>query len=296
MLLFAVPFNPKNMNHAFVKAFNNMKEIFSRLKIELIIIDCRFDDQKLLSEKVDSVLAYVDGIIFPGNPHLIDPRLYGEIPLHPERIDPEPKNYEFVELMINRAMEQGTPLLGICAGAWYLNVACGGSLKQEVIHFEESATNHDADPRDGRVVHQVDVSPNTLLSSIVNTSQIRVNSWHDHSIAEIGHGLRISAIAPDGVVEAIESDKADSFCMGIQFHPEYLLTGSSEEFLSADDIAKQQAIFSSMAEVAKELNDRLYQQGTFWSSSKKSAAFAYHQGNTEYLLNRFNSGGKLQFC
>jgi len=296
MLLFAVPFNPKNMNPAFVKAFNNMKEIFSRLEVELIIIDCRFDDQKLLSEKVASILEYVDGIVFPGSPHLIDPRLYGETPLHPERIDPEPKNYEFVELIINRAMEQGIPLLGICAGAWYLNVVCGGTLKQEVICFEENAVNHDEDPREGRVVHQVDVSPNTLLSSILNTSQIRVNSWHDHSIDEIGHRLRVSAVAPDGVVEAIESDKDDSFCIGIQFHPEYLLTGSSEAFLSSDDIARQQAIFSSMAEVARQRNDRLYRQGTFWSASKKPAAFSYHQGNTEYLLNCFNARGKFQFC
>ena len=117
MKIFAIPFNAKHINPSFIKAFNNMTRILARHSVHLIIIDCRFDGGEHLSKKVEAVLSWVDGLVFTGNPYNIDPRIYGETPLHTKRIDPEPRNFEFIKLMIEMAEVKRIPMLGICAGA-----------------------------------------------------------------------------------------------------------------------------------------------------------------------------------
>jgi len=297
MLIFAVPFNSKSINQAFIKAFENMQCIFARLGVELIIIDCGVADKMHLEKKVSEIANYIDGIIFPGNPNLIDPKLYGETPLHPERIDPEENNFAFVKHLINQATEYKIPILGICAGAWYINVARGGSLIQEMTPFNEPHVNHDTDPRNGRVVHEIEILPDTQLSTILNLTHTRVNSWHDQSLGKLGHGLRACAIAPDGSIEAIED--VDTFCLGIQFHPEYLRKGDdSSDYLPPAEIAKQHRIFSEMVAAAKERYSKMKQKTFLWTNTidprSKARFLVYHQSNTDYLITRFSAHGKLQ--
>lgn len=289
MLVFAVPFNSKHINPAFLKAFESMSRILARHKVHLIIIDCRYDDNEHLSSKVESIMRWIDGIIFPGNPYSIDPRLYGEVPIHPKRIDPEPKNFSFVKSMIEMAQAKKIPILGICAGSWYLNVARGGTLKQEIAHFS-SEVNHDADPRDGRVTHGINIVPSTRLFSIFKSTEARVNSWHDQAIGALGKGLRASAYAPDGVIEAIEMADDDSFFVGIAFHPEYLLKGEVDhQYLSPSDISKQQSIFSDMAMAATHRPPCHAEVPEI-----KLRALAYHEANTERLIHSAEHHGKLQ--
>ncbi len=292
MLFFAVPFNSKNIEQPFIKAFENMTCILARHQVELVMIDCRFGDQEHLKKKVQSIVSWIDGIIFPGNPYSIDPRIYGESPLHPERVDPEPKNFEFVKLMIEVAEVKGIPILGICAGSWYLNVVRGGTLQQDVTHFVHSGEKHDLDPRDGRIAHEIKVLPDTRLFNLFKSERAKVNSWHDQSIGKLGDGLRVSAISPDGVPEAIEGD-GDSFFVGIQFHPEYLLKGDiTDGYVSPKEIAKQHGIFEKMAEAASQRA-----QVTPMSEKDKrvqARALVFHQANTLELINEVKHRGKFQ--
>jgi putative glutamine amidotransferase len=289
MLVFIVPFNAQHIDNPFIKAFENMRSILSRHNVKLVIIDCRFDNNEHLCKKVESILSWVDGVIFPGNPYSIDPRLYGEPPLDPRRVDPEPKNFEFVQHMIEKAGLKGVPILGICAGSWYLNVVRGGTLHQDVTHFTSPDEIHDFDPRDGRVAHDIRILPNTVL---FGSNHARVNSWHDQSINKLGHGLHVSAISPDGLIEAIEDD-GDDFFLGIQFHPEYLLSGdTSDRFLPVSEIIKQQNVFRHMANVAHQrANEMQIENQPF---KVKEHAVTFHEGNTEKLLNQIEHRGRLK--
>lgn len=67
-----------------------------------------------------------------------DPRIYGESPSHTKRIDPEPKNFSFIKSMIEIAETKKIPMLGICAGAWHLNVVRGGTIRHDITHLTPS--------------------------------------------------------------------------------------------------------------------------------------------------------------
>lgn len=288
--VFAVPYNPNNINPAFVMAFNNMQAIFMSYDVELVIIDCRFDGEKHLKNKVAEMANYVDGIIFPGNPYSIDPNIYGETPLDPKRIDPDSRNYLFAKMTVEIAETHHIPVLGICTGAWYLNVAHGGTLKQTIIPINNVKTKHDADPRDGRVTHDVSILPGTALAKFFQLSSTRVNSWHDQCLGDIAPNFEAAAQAPDGTVEAIVSKDPETFMVGLQFHPEYLKDGDVDEgFLSHEEIIKQRQIFEAMAEAAEKTHRPSLALSLSSVTSSRARFLAFHQAETIRLLSQFNN-------
>ena len=89
--------------------------------------------------------------------------------------------------------------------------------------------------------HDIVIKPDTVLSRILNASEIRVNSFHHQAVEHPGAGICISAIGPDGIIEAIESREAP-FILGVQWHPECMTDISSEElFLALVRAAKENA-------------------------------------------------------
>jgi GMP synthase-like glutamine amidotransferase len=131
-----------------------------------------------------------------------------------------------------------------------------------------------------------------VLFSIFKSEQARVNSWNDKAVGNLGRGMRVSACSPDGVIEAIEADD-DSFCLGVQFHPEYLLQGEvTDGYLSAGDIAKQHGIFFEMVSASNERD--IHGLMSTVDSEIKLRAFAYHEANTEKLIHDAQHHGKLQ--
>jgi putative glutamine amidotransferase len=71
------------------------------------------------------------------------------------------------------------------------------------------------------VSHPVTVTPKSLLKKIVNKVTLMVNSSHHQSVKKVAPSLITSAVAPDGIVEAIESPR-HRFLLAIQWHPEFL--------------------------------------------------------------------------
>jgi putative glutamine amidotransferase len=75
------------------------------------------------------------------------------------------------------------------------------------------------DPTGGPHRHIVLLEPNTRLDSVYGGGEIRVNSYHHQAVQNVAPGFRICAKAPDGIIEAIESEDPDWFAIGVQWHP-----------------------------------------------------------------------------
>ena len=112
-------------------------------------------------------------------------------------------------------------MLGICGGMQAINVALGGSLVQDIASQRAAALPHRGSGPATRLSHPVQVAPRSLLRRIVRHAQIRVNSSHHQSVNRIAPSLAVSAVAPDGIIEAIEAPQ-HPFLLGVQWHPEFL--------------------------------------------------------------------------
>ena len=110
------------------------------------------------------------------------------------------------------ALADVMPVLCTCRGMQMLNVVLGGDLNQHVQDHPRTK-GFDED------VHEVLVQPGTKLAEILGCERKQVNSRHHQALKRVGTGLRVSATAPDGVIEGIELPEA-RFVVGVQWHPE----------------------------------------------------------------------------
>lgn len=156
------------------------------------------------------LLDLIDGLVFTGGPDL-DPALYGQEP-HPETTGVSVKRDQAEMGLIQEALRRDMPVLGICRGMQLLNVALGGDLHQHL-----GSETHKGPP--GRYTfHEVTVLPGTRLHGILG-GQTRTHSCHHQAPDRLGAGLRVSARAEDGTVEAVEQP-ADRLALGVLWHPE----------------------------------------------------------------------------
>ena len=176
------------------------------------------DDPATLRE----IYERLDGILIPGGVDM-DPGTYGECtsPLC-GRLDPA---RDATELQLTRwAVADGLPVLGLCRGAQVINVALGGSLYQDIGAEVPGAEPHDFYPTKGfardHLAHHIDLAPGSRLRDAFGAETSPVNSMHHQSVKRVGEGLRVSAVAPDGVVEGVEGTRDDAFLVGVQWHPE----------------------------------------------------------------------------
>lgn len=173
------------------------------------------DDPALWEE----YLSGFDGFLFTGGQD-IDPSIYGQDKLPECGYQAELRDQQET-YMIRRLMELDKPVLGICRGIQIMNAACGGSLYQDIFTQAPSKVVHRQPLPYDLPHHQVAVAPNTMLHDIVGLSHLSVNSMHHQAVLTPAPGFRISAIAEDGMIEAIEHP-GKRFMLGIQWHPEYL--------------------------------------------------------------------------
>lgn len=173
---------------------------------------------------IAQLLQLIDGLLIVGGDDL-DPRRYTDHPVYRPDIGYSVGRDE-TELQLARlALDRDLPLLGICRGHQVLNVALGGSLHQ---HLLDGVTtrNHSqylSDRPDRVVWHDIKITPKSRLRRITGRDRQRVNSDHHQGIDRVGDGLTVTARSTDGVVEAIEGDRW-SFAMGLQWHPERIMT------------------------------------------------------------------------
>jgi putative glutamine amidotransferase len=179
-------------------------------------------------ETMRGIYEELDGVFLPGGAD-IDPAAYGE-ERHP-RCDTSDPPRDAVELMLVRwAMTDRKPVLGVCRGLQIVNLATGGTLYQDIAEQMPGAIKHDYFPFGGRyardyLAHDVTVEPRSRLSEIYGDGPLKVNSMHHQGVRRLGDRLTATAVAPDGLVEGIESADG-SWVVAVQWHPEVLVDNS----------------------------------------------------------------------
>jgi len=174
----------------------------------------------LAAGKIETVLDRVQGLVLTGGVD-VDPRRYGEQPSE-KCGEISPLRDELDLAAAAAALKRDLPLLAICRGIQVLNVALGGSLLQHIPEEVEGALKHRQQAPGWYGTHEVQVEPDTLLAEAVGSGPLVVNSLHHQAVKRLGEGLLVSAVAPDGVVEAVES-RRHRFAVGVQWHPELMV-------------------------------------------------------------------------
>jgi len=177
------------------------------------------------SMTVDGALAGIDGLMLTGGDD-VAPGLYGES-AHPTVVESEPGRDDFEIGLVRAARARRLPIFAICRGVQILNVACGGTLEQDIPSAVRGAVAHSlpVPPHQSySLAHEVWLEKDSLLSTLMgerlaDADSCDVNSRHHQAVKGVAAGFRVSATAPDGVIEAIEDPNAP-FCIGVQWHPE----------------------------------------------------------------------------
>lgn len=168
----------------------------------------------------EQIAFKLDGLYLTGGGD-IEPMLFGEQPI-PE-LRPITKVRDSYEIrFIHRIIEWKKPIFAVCRGAQILNVALGGDMYQDMYsQIKTELIQHEQNAIKSYASHDISVERDSLLYTIVQNKTIRVNSRHHQANRTVAESLKVSATAPDGVIEAVESVD-DSFILGVQWHPENL--------------------------------------------------------------------------
>lgn len=176
----------------------------------------------LPEERLQALLARLDGVLFTGGGD-IAPERYGSV-AHPLVGDVDPDR-DRVELhLFDCVMQAGLPFLGICRGLQLVNTGLGGTLYEDILDQRDESIQHRYYPDWPRdyLAHTVNVEPESRLGSILGVSgDVPVNSLHHQGIRNLANGLKPTAFAPDGLIEAFELPDRP-FALAVQWHPEWL--------------------------------------------------------------------------
>ena len=186
---------------------------------------------RLSPEQLAAQIKDLDAFVLPGSPADVNPQLY-RAPRHAKTHDADTNREKTDFAIIEHAFAAGKPVLAICYGCQSLNVTLGGTLYQDIaselrsdiVHSRDGLPPEAKDPR-----HPAQIEPGGELGQLAAASGLekheggfnaQVNSSHHQSIRDLGHGLRLAAVAPDGVIEAVEHEPHKHWVVGVQWHPE----------------------------------------------------------------------------
>ena len=172
------------------------------------------------SDNPADVLARIDGLLLTGGAD-VDPALYGQDPHERTEVDVERDRFEVP--LARAALTAQAPVLAICRGVQVLNVAAGGTLVQDLPSLAASDLQHAIDVPKNHPAHTVRIEPGTRLAGVIGGAgpidACVVNSRHHQAVDAVAPEFIVSAVSPDGVIEAIERP-GSPYCVGVQWHPE----------------------------------------------------------------------------
>ncbi len=205
-------------------------------------------EPRVLDPATDDAATVLDGVhavLLTGGPD-VDPARYGEQPhATVSAVDRQRDAFE-IEL-VRQVVAKGAPVFGICRGMQVLNVALGGTLVQDLPSQGGGTVEHSKTTPLCAIAHEVWVSPNSVLASLMReklaeADSCAVNSRHHQAVSHVADGFEVTATAPDGVIEAIEH-RTLPFCVAVQWHPEnFWRTGEFRElFEGFVEVARKRA-------------------------------------------------------
>lgn len=167
----------------------------------------------------ERLVASVDGVLLSGGDD-VDPSVYRAENTDSKRSSVDVDEFEIA--VVESARSQGKPLLAICRGLQLLNVALGGTLKQEVttadgVHDVITSDHEEMNARR----HVVSFEPGSVLSEVYGASEAKVNTLHHQGVDRLADGLAIEGRSDDRLIEAARWD-GDWWALGVQWHPERL--------------------------------------------------------------------------
>lgn len=185
-------------------------------------------DEKELKE-LDGLLG---GYLFTGGQD-VDPALYSEKP-HKGLGETCKMRDEMEKRLLELALSQDKPVLGICRGIQLINACLGGSLYQDLPSQFPSGLCHHQEPPYDEPSHEVLLERDSPLFALLNRERLSVNSYHHQAVKEPAPGLSVMARAGDGLIEALCKRDA-AFVWAVQWHPEfsYPREESSRQIFSA---------------------------------------------------------------
>lgn len=180
---------------------------------------------ELAQADLSGLARALDAVVLPGSPSDVDPTKYGA-PRHAKcaEADADRERTDF-ELLKN-AFDEHKPVLAICYGIQTLNVFLGGSLVQDIGSELQTTIQHQWIGRKNGTpepFHAARVERDSRLFGLAKTAEVRVNSSHHQSVLTPGRNLRVTAVAPDGVIEAVEWTGDRNWVTGVQWHPERMV-------------------------------------------------------------------------
>jgi putative glutamine amidotransferase len=176
------------------------------------------------TDDLEQYLDMADGVYLTGAGSNIDPALYGQENLTPDKT--QDRDRDLFDLpLIKAAIARGLPIFAICRGMQEINVALGGDIYQKV-YAEPGFNDHRENPDDPVEVqyapsHGVRPVAGSWFAELMGKEEIRVNSLHGQAIRTLGKGLEVLATAEDGLIEAIHAPRLSPFLLAVQWHPEW---------------------------------------------------------------------------
>lgn len=211
----------RNQYHEFLMKedpLSTYRQAIERSGGDVVILTPAYDRETLAS-RVDQMR----GLLLPGGID-VDPRFYGEA-RHAKLEETDEALDRFEMELVRTCLERGIPVLGICRGCQLMAVHFGGSLYQDLPSQRPPAHGVSHRIRVGSesqpCFHGLEITRGSRLFRMLGMASARVNSYHHQAVKRVPPGFRITARAPDGVIEAIEAT-GDAFVVGVQFHPEWL--------------------------------------------------------------------------
>ena len=170
--------------------------------------------------RIRELFESVDGVLLCGGPD-IHPNLYGEqIKYYCGHVNHERDVFELE--LARLCIEEDKPLMGICRGSQVLNVACGGTLYQD-INLQGATDFKHADNSESHspVAHPVNLLTGKFFEQVLGISELEITSWHHQAVRAPGEGIEIAALCPDGIIEGVYMP-AKKCIFGVEWHPEML--------------------------------------------------------------------------